>query len=151
MFMDYEELQNNYKALKKENDDLRYHMKLMLMMLPKTTQYEFFEYVITCNISELEMNKILKVLSKIESRLKNKDIPESIYTVNGEKILFDITVPEEKLGEQFANYMNELFEPSRNIHLGYNGISYRRQFRQNAKMLCPGRNQGNRLRRSNHS
>ncbi|GEM_PF-3951850 len=126
--MDYEELQNNYKALKKENDDLRYHMKLMLMMLPKTTQYEFFEYVITCNISELEMNKILKVLSKIESRLKNKDIPESIYTVNGEKILFDITVPEEKLGEQFVNYMNELFEPSRNIHLGALLKTCRQQF-----------------------
>ena len=116
--MNYEELQNKIENLQKENDDLRYHMKLILMMLPKTTQYEFFEYVITCNISELEMNKILKVLMKIESRLKNKDIPESVYTVNGEKILFDTTVPEEKLGEQFVNYMNELFKPSRNIHLG---------------------------------
>ena len=126
--MNYEELQNKIENLQKENDDLRYHMKLILMMLPKTTQYEFFEYVITCNISELEMNKILKVLMKIESRLKNEKIPEIIYTVNGEKILFDTTVPEEKLGEQFVNYMNELFEPSRNIHLGALLKTCRQQF-----------------------
>lgn len=128
MLMNYEELQNKIENLQKENDDLRYHMKLILMMLPKTTQYEFFEYVITCNISELEMNKILKVLMKIESRLKNEKIPEIIYTVNGEKILFDTTVPEEKLGEQFVNYMNELFEPSRNIHLGALLKTCRQQF-----------------------
>lgn len=128
MFMNYEELQNKIENLQKENDDLRYHMKLILMMLPKTTQYEFFEYVITCNISELEMNKILKVLMKIESRLKNKNIPEIIYTVDGEKILFDTTVPEEKLGEQFVNYINELFEPSRNIHPGALLKTCRQQF-----------------------
>ena len=126
--MNYEELQNKIENLQKENDDLRYHMKLILMMLPKTTQYDFFEYVITCNISELEMNKILKVLMKIESRLKNKNIPEIIYTVDGEKILFDTTVPEEKLVEQFVNYINELFEPSRNIHPGALLKTCRQQF-----------------------
>lgn len=44
MFMNYEELQNKLEELQKENDDLRHHIKLILMMLPKTTQYEFFEY-----------------------------------------------------------------------------------------------------------
>lgn len=113
--MDTNKLEKKYKALKKETDNLRYHMKLLMMMLPKETNYMFFQYVIDFNLSEIDVAKILKTLGKIDGKLKNRNIPEVFYTVNGEAIPFDTSVPLEQFGEQFTQYIHALF-PDKEIN-----------------------------------
>lgn len=98
-----------YEELQEEIEKLRYHIKLLMMMLPHDINYTFFQCAIDFNFSEIETAKILKTLGKISDKLNSRNIPEIIYTVNGEAIPFDTSVPFEQFGAQFCEYMQELF------------------------------------------
>lgn len=113
--MNLEELQRGYEELRHENENLKYHISLLLMMLPERKNYDFFYYSITMNLSEIETAKILKTLMKINSKLKCHDIDSSMYTVGVEAIAFNTEVPLEDYGVQFINCLSEIFDTKRNI------------------------------------
>lgn len=98
-----------YEELQEEIEKLRYHIKLLMMMLPKETNNMFFQFVIDFQLSEIEATKILRTLAKIDASLNNSVFPEILTTVNGEAIPFDTSVPFEQFGAQFCEYMQELF------------------------------------------
>lgn len=100
-------LQEVYEELKQENEKLRYHLKLILMMLPKSTGHEFFQYAIDFNLSEKDTAKILTTLAMIDDKLKNEAIDDILADLYAHD--FDLSVPVEYLGQQFANYIQELF------------------------------------------
>mgnify|MGYP002568203949 CR=1 FL=1 len=104
-----------YEELKRETERLRYHIKLLMMMLPKETNDMFFQFVIDFQLSEIEATKILRTLAKIDASLNNSVFPEIFTTVNGEAIPFDTSVPFEQFGAQFRQYIQELF-PDREIN-----------------------------------
>lgn len=104
-----ETLQQEYVALKKDVDNLRYHMSLMQMMLPDDSKYAFFQYVLTANLSKEEVAKILKVLMKMNDEMKGQELPDELYTDGDEPVLFDTSLPIEQWGTEFVKYINMLF------------------------------------------
>ena len=109
-----ETLQQEYAALKKDVDNLRYHMSLMQMMLPDDSKYAFFQYVLTANLSKEEVAKILKVLMKMNDEMKGQELPDKLYTVGDESVLFDTSLPMEQWGDGFVKYINTLFNGKEN-------------------------------------
>ncbi len=114
MVMSYEELQKEYAALKHEVENLRYHMNLMQMMLPDDSKYAFFHYVLTTNLSNAEVARILKALMKMSDEMKGRELPDELYTVGDEPVLFDTLLPMEQWGNEFVRYVNTLFNGKAN-------------------------------------
>ena len=107
--MDLKQLETDYMLLKKEVDNMKYHMSLMQMMLPDDNKYAFFQYVLTANLSKAEAAKILKVLMKMNDEMKRREFPDELYTVEDEPVLFDTSLPMEHWGNEFVNYIHTLF------------------------------------------
>lgn len=107
-----------YEKLQEEVETLHYHMKLLLMMLPRDIEYTFFQYAIDFNLSEIETAKILKTLGKIDDKLNDRNIPEILYTVDKEPIFFDTSVPLGQFGAQFTDYIQTQF-PNKAIEPKY--------------------------------
>lgn len=114
--MDIEKLQKGYDDLKDENERLRYHISLLLMMLPESKNYDFFHYSIAMNFSRVETAKVLKILMKINAKLKKRTLEDDLFTVQNAVVLFDTEVPIEQYGEQFIKCMYEIFDAQRNIN-----------------------------------
>ena len=108
--MDLKQLENDYMLLKKEIENMKYHMSLMQMMLPDDSKYAFFQYVLTTNLSKVEAAKILKVLMKMNAKMKGREFPDEMYTVGDEPVLFDTSLPMEQWGNEFVKYINTLFD-----------------------------------------
>jgi len=118
MVMSYEALQQEYVALKQEVENLRYHFDLMQMMLPDDSKYAFFQYVLTSDLSKVEVAKILKALMKMNDEMKGREFPDELYTVGDEPVLFDTSLPMEQWGKEFVRYVNTLFNGKVNpLHL----------------------------------
>ena len=109
-----ETLQQEYAALKKDVDNLRYHMSLMQMMLPDDSKYAFFQYILTANLSKAEVAMILNVLMKMNAKMKGQEFPDETYTVGDEPVLFDTSLPMEQWGAQLVQYINTLFNGKEN-------------------------------------
>ena len=107
--MDLKQLETDYMLLKKEVETMKYHMSLMQMMLPDDSKYAFFQYVLTTNLSKVEAAKILKVLMKMNAKMKGREFPDEMYTVGDEPVLFDTSLPMEQWGNEFVKYINMLF------------------------------------------
>ena len=112
--MDLKQLENDYMLLKKEIENMKYHMSLMQMMLPDDSKYAFFHYVLTTNLSKVEVAKILKVLMKMNAKMKGQEFPDETYTVGDEPVLFDTSLPMEQWGAQLVQYINTLFNGKEN-------------------------------------
>ena len=108
--MDLKQLETDYMLLKKEIETMKYHMSLMQMMLPDDSKYAFFQYVLTTNLSKVEAAKILKVLMKMNAKMKGREFPDEMYTVGDEPVLFDTSLPMEQWGNEFVKYINTLFD-----------------------------------------
>ena len=67
--MDLKQLENDYMLLKKEIETMKYHMSLMQMMLLDDSKYAFFQYVLTTNLSKVEVAMILKALMKMKAMM----------------------------------------------------------------------------------
>ena len=107
--MDLKQLETDYMLLKKEVETMKYHMSIMQMMLPDDSKYAFFHYVLTTNLSKVEVAKILKVLMKMNAKMKGQELPDELYTVGDEPVLFDTSLPMEQRGDEFVKYINMLF------------------------------------------
>ena len=107
--MDLKQLETDYMLLKKEVETMKYHMSIMQMMLPDDSKYAFFHYVLTTNLSKVEAAKILKVLMKMNAKMKGREFPDEMYTVGDEPVLFDTSLPMEQWGNEFVKYINMLF------------------------------------------
>ena len=107
--MDLKQLETDYMLLKKEVETMKYHMSRMQMMLPDDNKYVFFHYVLTTNLSKVEAAKILKVLMKMNAKMKGREFPDEMYTVGDEPVLFDTSLPMEQLVNEFVKYINTLF------------------------------------------
>ena len=107
--MDLKQLETDYMLLKKEIETMKYHMSIMQMMLPDDSKYAFFHYVLTTNLSKVEVAKILKVLMKMNAKMKGREFPDEMYTVGDEPVLFDTSLPMEQWGNEFVKYINTLF------------------------------------------
>lgn len=114
--MNLEELQKEYEELRNENENLKYHIGLLLMMLPKEKNYDFFQYAITMDFSRTETAKILKTLMKINAKFKNHNIDSNIYVVGSDMIAFDTDAEIETYGTQFVKYLSDIFDVKRNIN-----------------------------------
>ena len=112
--MDLKQLENDYMLLKKEIETMKYHMSLMQMILPDDSKYAFFQYILTANLSKAEVAKILKVLMKMNAKMKGQEFPDEMYTVGDESVLFDTSLPMEQWGAQFVQYINTLFNGKEN-------------------------------------
>ena len=112
--MDLKQLENDYMLLKKEIENMKYHMSLMQMMLPDDSKYAFFQYILTANLSKEEVAKILKVLMKMNAKMKGQEFPDETYTVGDEPVLFDTSLPMEQWGAQLVQYNNTLFNGKEN-------------------------------------
>ena len=112
--MDLKQLETDYMLLKKEIETMKYHMSLMQMMLPDDNKYAFFQYVLTTNLSKVEAAKILKVLMKMNAKMKGREFPDEMYTVGDEPVLFDTSLPMEQRGNEFVKYINTLFNGKEN-------------------------------------
>ena len=112
--MDLKQLENDYMLLKKEIENMKYHMSLMQMMLPDDSKYAFFQYILTANLSKEEVAKILKVLMKMNAKMKGQEFPDEMYTVGDESVLFDTSLPMEQWGDGFVKYINTLFNGKEN-------------------------------------
>lgn len=107
--MDLKQLETDYMLLKKEIETMKYHMSIMQMMLPDDNKYAFFQYVLTANLSKVEAAKILKVLMKMNAKMKGREFPDEMYMVGDEPVLFDTSLSMEQWGKEFVQYINTLF------------------------------------------
>lgn len=112
--MDLKQLETDYMLLKKEIETMKYHMSLMQMMLLDDSKYAFFQYILTANLSKEEVAKILKVLMKMNAKMKGQEFPDETYTVGDEPVLFDTSLPMEQWGAQLVQYINTLFNGKEN-------------------------------------
>ena len=107
--MELEKLESEYKKLNDEVEKLRFHLKLTQMMLPEDSNYAFFQYIITMNLSEAEEGKILKPLTKMNATMNGREFLDELYSVGDEAIEFDASVSIKQWGNEYMKYVNILF------------------------------------------